>query len=262
MRLLLGFLILPAQFVPITAQGTATGESGEVVLSLRCPASPCRFRQGEVIHLELYFIASKAGYIVQDGRQVGDGLSVRDSGRESFTATPSDCVGDPLEGSTIAMNGSGIFGAPALVPGKAFSVSVELNQWVRFGCPGKYQVTSRSTRVYWNAAASMAFQHPQTIVSTPMDIEIVPADTEWQKEQLARILPELPAPGAGFSARAKAAVRALGYLGSDDALREIRKRVPDGPFSFDFRQQNAFYLVDWEMARLELLRRTTSPGRR
>jgi hypothetical protein len=73
-----------------------------------------------------------------------------------------------------------------------------------------------------------------------MDLEIVPADGQWQKEQLARILPELPAPGAGYWALAKAVVRALGYLGSDDALREIRKRVSAGPFTYDFIRQNTW----------------------
>jgi hypothetical protein len=160
------------------------------------------------------------------------------------------------------MNSSGIFGTLPLLPGKPFSVLVEIDQWIRFGCPGKYRVTARSTRVYWIADRAVAFQHPQTIVSKLMDIEIVPADAEWQKEQFARILPELPDPGAEYSALAKAAVRALGYLGSDNAVQEIRKRVPDGPFTQDFRQQNASYLLEWKMARLELLRRAALPSRR
>jgi len=259
--LVFGSLILLAQAVPARAQSTATPDLSEVVVSLRCPASPCRFHQGEVIHLELYFTAAKAGYAVQDGRQVGDGLSLRSSGRESFTATPSDCVGDPLEGSTIMMNGSGIFGTPPLLAGEPFfpPFSVEINQWIRFGCTGKYQITARSTRCYWKANQAVAFQHPQALVSTPMDIEIVPADAEWQREELARILPELPSPGAPWSARATAAVRALAYLGSDDALREIRRRISDEPFTSDFRQQNYPYLLEWEMARLELLRHESRP---
>jgi hypothetical protein len=100
MHLVFGSLILLAQFVPVRAQSTASPDLSEVVLSLRCRASPCRFHQGEVIHLALDFTAAQAGYAVQDGRQVGDGLGLRSSGRESFTATPSDCVGDPLEGSS------------------------------------------------------------------------------------------------------------------------------------------------------------------
>ena len=100
------------------------------------------------------------------------------------------------------------------------------------------------------------------LVSNPMDIEIVPADAEWQKEQLARVLAALPAPGAGYSVRAAAAVRALGYLGCDDALREIRRRVPEnGPFPQDFMQQNEHYLLWWEVARLELRRHATVPER-
>jgi hypothetical protein len=262
MRLCIGSLILLALFVPIRAQGTGSPHLGEVVLALHCTNSPCRFRQGEVIHLKLSFTVSTTGYSVQDGLQVGDGLATRQSGREWFTATPGDCIADPLEGSTIGSVGPGIFGTPPLLPGRPFSVLVELNQWIRFGCPGKYQLTAQSTRTYWKAEEAMAFQHPQAIVSQAMDIEIVPADAAWQQEQLARIIPELPSPGAAYSAQAKAAVRALGYLGSDDAMREIRKHISEAPLTQDFRQQNAFSLVEWEMARLELLRRAAAPPRR
>jgi hypothetical protein len=257
----LGGLVLLAVAVPVRGQTTAPPRLGEVEIALRCPRSPCRFRQGEVIRLNLDFTASTTGYSVQDG-WVGDGLSPRSSGRESFTVTPSDCARDPLEGSTIGMNGSGIFGVPPLLPGKPLSVLVELNEWIRFSCTGKYQVTAQSTRAYWKADEAVAFQHPQTLASKPVEIEIVPAEAEWQKQQLAHILPELPAPGAPYSAQAKAALRALGYLGSDDALREIRKHVSEAPMTADFRERNALYLLEWEMARLELLRRAASPPHR
>src|ERR1039458_8770385 len=49
---------------------------------------------------------------------------------------------------------------------------------------GKYQVTARSSRGFWKADAAVAFQRRQTLVSNPMDLEIVPADGQWQKEQL------------------------------------------------------------------------------
>jgi hypothetical protein len=236
------------------AQNIATPELGDVAVELRCPNGICRFHQGEAIRLELDFTAAKSGYSVQEAWD-GNGLSPRARQWESFTASPGGCVGDPLEGSTLLMNGSGILGTPPLIPGKPFSVLVELNEWLRFGCPGKYTITARATRVYWTADRAAGFQHPRTIESKPLDIEIVPADADWQKEQLARILPELPSPGASYSASAQAAVRALGYLGSDDALREIRKRVPEAPMSQDFRRRNDHYLIEWEMARLELLRR-------
>ena len=150
----------------------------------------------------------------------------------------------------VVMNGSGVFGTPPLIPGEPFSVEIELNQWIRFGSPGNYQVTGRSSRVFRGALGRAVH-----LVSDPLAIQIIPADAQWQKEQLARILPELPKPGTRYSARAAAAVRALGYLGSDDALREIRQRVPENwPFPSEFYHQNIWYIVDWEMARLELLR--------
>jgi hypothetical protein len=242
--LILAALVLLAPAFPVGAQSPETPAPGEVLLALVCPVSPCRFRLGEVIQLSLSVTATKVGYSVE----AYDGLRERDL--ESFTAAPSDGVSDPLEGIMFGMNPSGIFGTPPLVPGKPFSVGVELNQWIRFGRPGKFQVSARSSRVF-PGAFGVRFH----LVSEPMDIEIVPADAEWQKEQLARVLADMPAPGAGYSVRAAAAVRALGYLGSDDALREIRKRVPENwPFPQDFMQQNAYYLLWWDVARLELRR--------
>ena len=257
-RICVGWLILLAGFAPARAQSVAAPEPNDVVLELRCPNSPCRFRQGEVIQLRLNFTASVAAYSAQDAVEAGGNLSTRAWGRESFKATPSECVGDPLEGTSL-MNPSGIFGTVRLLPGKPYPVLVELNQWIRLGCPGKYQVTARSTRVYRGGDPALAFQQQHTIVSTPLEIETIPADPEWQRGELARILPELPAPGAAYSAQAKAAVRAVAYLGSDDAFREIRKHVSEAPLTADFMLKNSSYVFEWEMARRELLRRAASP---
>jgi hypothetical protein len=247
----LAVLVLLALVLPAGAQGPGTPAPGDVLLALVCPVSPCRFRLGEVIQLSLSVTATEVGYSVE----ARDGLRERDL--ESFTAAPSDGVSDPLEGIGAVMNPSGIYSKLPLVPGKPFSVGVELNQWIRFGRPGKFQVTARSSRVF-PGEYGVRFQ----IVSDPMDVEIVPADAQWQKEQLARILADLPAPGAGYSVRAAAAVRALGYLGSDDALREIQKRIPENwPFPRDFEQQNEHYLLWWEVSRLELRRHATVPER-
>src|ERR1017187_4617436 len=63
MRILcIGALVLLASAVPAGAQSAETPGSGEVVLVIVCPTSPCRFRQGEVIRLEINFTAAKAGY--------------------------------------------------------------------------------------------------------------------------------------------------------------------------------------------------------
>jgi hypothetical protein len=242
--LILVALVLLAPAFPAGAQGPETPAPGDVLLALVCPVSPCRFRLGGVIQLNLSVTATRLGY----GVEAYDGLRERDL--ESFAAAPSDGASDPLEGMMVAMNPTGIVSTAPLAPGKPFSVGVELNQWIRFGRPGKFQVTARSSRVF-PGEFGVRFH----IVSNPMDIEIVPADAEWQKEQLERVLAALPAPGAGYSVRAAAAVRALGYLRSDDALREIQKRLPEKwPFPQDFMQQNEHYLFGWYLARLELRR--------
>jgi hypothetical protein len=242
-------LVLISPIVGVGAQNPATAAPGDILFELGCPRSPCRFQQGEVILLKLSFVAAGAGYSVKaDG-----GESLRQRGWETFTAQAQGGVGDPLEGSSVVPNSSGIFDTPRLIPRRPFDVRAELNQWIRFGRPGTYRVTARTSRVF-RGDFQEAIKAPTYVESDPLDIEIVPADPGWQRAQLVAILAELPRPGAAYSANSSAAVRALSYLGSEDALVEIRKRLPDGLLSEEFVRENPSNVFGWEMARLELLR--------
>jgi hypothetical protein len=73
-----------------------------------------------------------------------------------------------------------------------------------------------------------------------IDIEIVVADAPWQKEQLARILRELPAPGARYPASAGAAVRALSYSGTDGEPAITDGRMIRNYWSGRWRDWNCF----------------------
>ena len=103
---ILAALVLLAPAFPAGAQAPETPAPSEVLLTLVCPVSPCRFRLGEVIHLKLSVTATEAGY----GVEAFDGLRERDL--ELFTAAPSDGVSDPLEGIMVAMNPSSFRSQP------------------------------------------------------------------------------------------------------------------------------------------------------
>ena len=116
-------------------------------LSLSCARSPCRFRQGETISVDLGFSAEAAGYWVYtkhpDRLELGDIF-------DAFTAYPAEGAADPA-------GDPGPFGRwavaswdPSLDPLSGQSevkVRVELSQWIRFKKPGSYRVTAVSKRV-------------------------------------------------------------------------------------------------------------------
>ena len=80
-----------------------------------------------------------------------------------------------------------------------------------------------------------------------MKVEIVAAEPEWQRQQLERIVRELPASLGPLTRSQKAAVRALTYLGSDEALGEIQKRLQAGGSAMD---------PTWRLAKMFLDLRT------
>jgi hypothetical protein len=227
----------------------------EVFAALDCFRSACRFQQGEVIRVRLSIWATAPGYAI-DGI---DGL--RERGREGFIAEPAGETSDPLDGSMVVMTTVGPSSLLPLTPGIPFQVQLELNHWLRFGHPGVYQVRASSSRVAL-ASGSRALLR---LTSDPLKIEIVAPEPKWQKEQLARIIPDLPKPDDWRrSPDSAAAIRSLAYLASasDDALSEIRQRLPErtGSAPGTISKQYERYGVEWEMARLELLRHKSTPG--
>ena len=257
--------MLPILAARLTAQSAAPPIRPEVQMALRCPASPCRFRQGEVISIDLVFTAATSGYGVLLGYTERLIFEL-----DRFTVMPSEGASDPQKGCMVAMGVPG--GAYSLTPkplgsdGTPIVLSLELNQWIRFDKPGKYRVTARSSRARMIDPPVFPWLRSNgqiDLVSSPVEVEIVPPDAEWQREQLARIRGQLPITAAAETESQRAAVRALAYLDTDDAMREIGKRIPGDawPYPADFVEQYSGYLIYWELARLELLRHVPGPGR-
>jgi hypothetical protein len=181
-------------------------------LELRC-ASPCSFRQRESIWLDLDFTAS-----TPNAYKLLTNYNDRDVAREEFTVTPQEGTSDPVapyDRLVRAQGGSFRFDQQPLSE-TPVAIRLNLNQWIRFDQPGTYHVSVISPRLA---------SRPK---SNEIVLKIVPSDPQWQREQFARIrgvLDAIPAPGFGESEARQNAIRELCDLGSEEAAREIARRL-------------------------------------
>jgi hypothetical protein len=241
---------------PLGAQSTAPSAVSNLRLAVACPASPCRFRQGEVIPLNLVFSADAPDY----------GVFITYPGRfaylhklDRFTAEPAEHAVDPTAASAQKFGVAGSFNPTPvnLIPGNPVNVPVELNQWLHFSKPGKYWVTAFSSRACaCGELSGLRVWSPSNnvdLVSKPLEVEIVAATPDWQRRELARIVWALPDTLVSSTEAERAAVRALSYLETDEALQEIRKRLAANAGRLD---------IDWLFARAVLPGRSSSEAGR
>jgi hypothetical protein len=102
-------------------------------------------------------------------------------------------------------------------PTKPLQVRLDLNEWVRFDEPGDYLVKITSRRVESSAA------WPNALVSSSIDLHIVPASPEWQESRLQWIRTiRDPYSREWFEAQ-----EALRYLATPAAIEEMVSRLRD-----------------------------------
>ena len=169
---------------------------------------------------------------------------------DAFKAEPEGAI-DPAEGADMVRAGSWNPDLDPLSMRGVAKIRLELNQWLYFEKPGLYRVTATSTRVCAIDVSDRIPVWKQTNCvdarSNAIDVEIVAADPEWQRQQLERIVRELLDVLTPLTRPQKAAVRALTYLGTDEALGEIQKRLAAGGSAMD---------LTWRLARMFLVLRT------
>jgi hypothetical protein len=181
-----------------------------------------RFRPGEVIWLELSFSSSRPGAYNLDnaGYDRGGRLHV-----DEFHLDPEDAAEDPLEdyfGSGIfGFMGGGLRGNPEL-EAKPYRIELELNEWLRPTRPGRYRLYVVSGRV-GRGRPSRPEPGPLPVASNVVEFEILPRDPAWEKRALAEAARVIVAKGE-YEAR-RAACRVLRFLGTEDATREMARRL-------------------------------------
>ncbi|MGB7761483.1 MAG: hypothetical protein WBL61_16755 [Bryobacteraceae bacterium] len=200
-----------------------------------------------MIPLDLVFSADVPGYVVYGSYRNRFEFSMK---LDTFTVSPSQGTSDPVGKGRVVLAGRYNLNAPPLRERVPAKVRLELNQWFQFDKPGKYTVTVSSLRasrvLEMSGTINWDPENPEKLTGGPMEVEIVNAEPDWQRREFARILGALPATLVSNTDAERAAVRALAYLGTDDALREIRKRWDGKQGSID---------LAWRFAQLVLLQR-------
>jgi hypothetical protein len=206
----------------------ASKVSSESGPQLHLSVAQTKFRGGELIPLELEFTSA-----TPDRYQVN--LATYDrSGRMSydqFLLDPKEGTSDPLElyfNSAWGFLGGGLTGFKFLSTSPT-PIHLDLNEWVRFDRPGTYRLTVISRRVSDTRAASYPQNAGMDVKSNPIELKIIAADAAWQQGELKVIVEALNRPGSfGGDMRndpQQAARKALRYLGSEEATRELARRL-------------------------------------
>ena len=196
-------------------------QTPEVQLRLATAGAQTSFRMGEPIALELSFTSTVPGKYSAFGS--GNDRMGMEAVSEQFAVSPSEGTADPLadhfKGGMVV---NGLFWSKVLSM-EPLVVKKDLNQWLRFGHPGRYRLRAISHRV-------SAERKPVELESNQIEIELVD-DPAWRTSQLAeasRILRTVPKSGDStvFQQR-MAAARQLWYLDTPESIRESA-RLMDG----------------------------------
>jgi hypothetical protein len=195
---------------------------------LHLSVNKTEFRCGEVIPLELAFTSA-----TPDRYQINMATYDR-SGRmsyEQFLLDPKEGTSDPLQlyfNSAWGFLGGGLTGFKFLSTSPT-SIHLDLNEWVRFDQPGTYHLTVASHRTSDTRASDYPRNAGKELRSNPIELHIAAADAAWQKDQLSQIRDALnqagPSTGNVQNDPRQAAWKALRYLGSEEAARELAKRL-------------------------------------
>ncbi len=204
----------------------AAANPKDVAFTISLPAAT--FHAGEPIPVNLSFSSTAAGKYKVDG-----GLYDR-SGRmseDAYLIDPVDGTVDPLKAffENGAFMGGGIRQVPVLNE-KPFTMRFELNEWIRFDRPGKYRLYVNSSRV--QDAAGDGQQRLPRAASNLVTFEVLPADAEWSRQELAEIVKTLDT--ATDQAVIRAAARRLRFLGTRETAPELARRFNGSPCDWDY----------------------------
>jgi hypothetical protein len=198
-----------------------------VLLLVSVASDRTEFHIGETIPLSLAFSSA-----VKDRYQINMAQYDR-SGRmnyEQFNLSPSESIIDPLEGHLGGVGG-GLTSFNFLTP-EPWTITLKLNEWVRFTRPGEYRLTVTSNRVGIKDSSSPLGAAPITVRSNEITLRIIPATKAWQKTVLSGAVATLdqPAPvkpedSAKYTKSRRQALETLRFLETSEAARELAKRL-------------------------------------
>jgi hypothetical protein len=188
-----------------------------VRLKLECAKSPCTFHMGEVIPLELAFTSSVAKRYQINTAQYSDSRMNGDT----FEVTPRDGVRDPLQNYVVFGGAAGsMLMTFQYLSAQPVNIKVTLNEAVRFDRPGSYRLRATSTRVSDTSVTTGGMGKGVAVNSNQIELEILPAEPDWQQRELRRIVQSLSQPQ-----HTNEPLTALRFLGTEEAARELARRL-------------------------------------
>lgn len=199
-RMRTGFGLLMAALASAAGWSALAQAAPDINLELRIDRSPAAFHIGEVIPVKLVFSSDDHAPVI-----IGEDCIGR--GAYKFHVTPPGFVSRESEMDAAGLgNGSGMcHGWPGQandLARKPYEVGLDLNNYFRMETPGHYKVTVTTSRV----ATELA--------SNAVDVEILPRDVAWEKQQLARAVGKMSTREIGGAADA---CKALSDLDTEDA---------------------------------------------
>lgn len=225
--------------VPVLAGGLSP-QPQDVRFVVETADGRTRFRIGETIPLNLSFTSSAA-------KKYQINLAAYDrSGRmhyETFAVEPDEGWSDPLRayfvGGAHMMGGFTNF---RFLSPRPTVISVDLNEWVRFDCPGDYVLRVVSRRVGELAGSKPYSESATELTSDELRLTILPASAAWQRATLKSAIAALDKSlsGGGTTASAPhdaevvAAMRTLRFLGTAEAVGEMARRMRGENHGADF----------------------------
>lgn len=225
MRLFTVLLLLGTAIAPVCAQSTPPVDP-KVVLKVSLANNQREFHIGETIPLQLSFTSD-----VKNRYQVNVAQYDR-SGRmnyENFIVSPADGAVDPMPGH---MGGMGGITSYTFLKPEAWTIKLNLNEWVRFTEPGEYRLNIVSNRVAVRDPANTFGVSQVAARSNEITLKIVAADPVWQKRALSEAVkildkpdPAKPEEREQYTAARRQAIETLRFLGTADAAREMAKRM-------------------------------------
>ena len=218
--------------------------SADSVVQLRVSAKSTTFYEGEIIPLDLAFSSTTPK------RYYFNNASYDRSGRmnyEEFAVEPKDGTRDPVLlyfNSIRFFMGGGLRGGDFL-SATPTNIRLNLNEWVSLERPGTYRLRIVSHRVSDHAANDNPFGgEPVPVQSNSIALRIVAPDAGWQAAQLASIRQVLNSemvnreapPGSSAPDEVRqAALARLRYLGTEEAARELARRLRGEDNNGDFQ---------------------------
>ena len=198
-----------------------------VVLVVSIASDQTEFHIGETIPLRLAFSS-----LVKDRYQINMAQYDR-SGRmnyEHFDLSPDEGAVDPLEGHLGGVGG-GLTGFNFLTA-EPWTITLNLNEWVRFTQAGKYRLSVASNRVGIKDASSPLGASPVTARSNDVILRLVPANKAWQRLTLIGAVATLDQPAPvkpedleKYTKSRRRALETLRFLGTAEAAKELAKRL-------------------------------------